>query len=267
MRCGICLTCRPWPWRTPWRNCCGIQSPHSGAPPAPRRCPLPGRGRRPASRRSRTLLRSWGAVQTAKAARPGADSVSVVVGLGEVGRPLLEVLKRAHRVEGVDLAARGISESVEFLHVCYPVEIDDFVGVTARYVERYRPQVVVIHSTVPVGTTRAVARAVAVPAVHSPVRGKHARMVEELTHYVKFIGAEQRSVAERVKAHFEAAGMKAKLLASAEATELAKLTETTYFGLLIAFAQDVNRMARSAGVSYDDVNSFYEEIAYLPRVR
>jgi len=206
-------------------------------------------------------------VQTSKAARPAGDSVSVVVGLGEVGRPLLEVLKRAHRVEGVDLPARDISESVEFLHVCYPVEIDDFVGVTARYVERYRPQVVVIHSTVPVGTTRAVARAVAVPAVHSPVRGKHARMVEELTHYVKFIGAEQRSVAERVKAHFEAAGMKAKLLASPEATELAKLTETTYFGLLIAFAQDVDRMARSARVSYDEVTSFYEEIGYLPRVR
>ena len=71
----------------------------------------------------------------------------------------------------------------------------------------------------------------------------------------------------RVKAHFEAAGMKAKLLASPEATELAKLTETTYFGLLIAFAQDVDRMARSARVSYDEVTSFYEEIGYLPRVR
>src|SRR5207249_6374775 len=136
------------------RNCCGIQSPHSGAPPAPRRCPLPGRGRRPASRRSRTLLRSWGAVQTAKAARPGAESVSVVLGLGEVGRPLLEVLKRAHRVEGVDLPARDISGPVEFLHVCYPAEIKEFAVITAGYVKRYRPEVVIIHSTVPVGTTR-----------------------------------------------------------------------------------------------------------------
>jgi len=190
----------------------------------------------------------------------------VVLGLGEVGRPLLEVLKRAHRVEGVDLPARDISGPVEFLHVCYPAEIKEFAAITAGYVKRYRPEVVIIHSTVPVGTTRAVGELVPVPVVHSPVRGKHARMMEELTHYVKFIGADRPVVGRRVAAHLEAAGMKTKVLASPEATELAKLTETTYLGLLIAFAQDVDRMGRAVGVSYSDVASFYDEIGYLPRV-
>ena len=205
-------------------------------------------------------------MQTTKAAGPTAESVSVVVGLGEVGRPLLDVLKRAHRVEGVDLPARDISGPVEFLHVCYPAEIKDFATITAGYVKRYRPEVVIIHSTVPVGTTRAVGELVPVPVVHSPVRGKHARMMEELTHYVKFIGADRPVVGRRVAAHLEAAGMKTKVLASPEATELAKLTETTYLGLLIAFAQDVDRMGRAVGVSYSDVASFYDEIGYLPRV-
>jgi len=205
-------------------------------------------------------------VQTTKAAGPAAESVSVVLGLGEVGRPLLEVLKRAHRVEGVDLPARDISGPVEFLHVCYPAEIKEFAAITAGYVKRYRPEVVIIHSTVPVGTTRAVGELVPVPVVHSPVRGKHARMMEELTHYVKFIGADRPVVGWRVAAHLEAAGMKTKVLASPEATELAKLTETTYLGLLIAFAQDVDRMGRAVGVSYSDVASFYDEIGYLPRV-
>jgi UDP-N-acetyl-D-mannosaminuronate dehydrogenase len=192
--------------------------------------------------------------------------VTVVVGLGEVGRPLLEVLKRAHPVEGVDLPARDMTAPVEFLHVCYPAEINDFAGITAGYVGRYRPEIVIIHSTVPVGTTRAVGALVPVPVVHSPVRGKHARMVEELTHYVKFIGTDRLDVGQRVAAHLEAAGMKTKVLSCPEATELAKLTETTYFGLLIAFAQDVDRMARAVGVSYDEVASFYQEIGYLPRV-
>ncbi len=205
-------------------------------------------------------------MQTTKAAGPAAESVSVVLGLGEVGRPLLEVLKRAHRVEGVDLPARDISGPVEFLHVCYPAEIKEFAAITAGYVKRYRPEVVIIHSTVPVGTTRAVGELVPVPVVHSPVRGKHARMMEELTHYVKFIGADRPVVGRRVAAHLEAAGMKTKVLASPEATELAKLTETTYLGLLIAFAQDVDRMGRAVGVSYSDVASFYDEIGYLPRV-
>ncbi len=35
--------------------------------------------------------------------------------------------------------------------------------------------------------------------------------------------------------------MKAKLLESPEASEIAKLTETTYFGLMIAWAQEIER--------------------------
>jgi UDP-N-acetyl-D-mannosaminuronate dehydrogenase len=194
-------------------------------------------------------------------------AVSVVLGLGEVGRPLAEVLGRSHRVEGVDLPARDVAGHVDFMHVCYPAEIVDFVGTTAGYVRRYAPEAVIIHSTVPVGTTERVQERVAVPVVHSPVRGKHVRMVSELTRYVKFFGTADDEVASRVERYFHAAGVRTQRLSSPRATELAKLAETTYLGLLIAFAQDVDRMARDVGVDYDEVASFYEEIEYLPRVR
>jgi UDP-N-acetyl-D-mannosaminuronate dehydrogenase len=200
-------------------------------------------------------------------AREQDPGVSVVIGLGEVGRPLLQVLERARRVEGVDLPARDVSGPVDLLHVCYPAEIADFVGVTAGYVKRYRPEIVVIHSTVPVGTTRAVQAVVPIPVVHSPVRGKHARMEEELLRYTKFIGTSDPTAAARVERYFQQAGMRTRWLESPEATELAKLTETTYFGLLIAFAQDVDRMARQVGAPYDAITSFYEEIGYLPATR
>lgn len=196
--------------------------------------------------------------------RLATDCVSIVVGLGEVGRPLLDVLARVHPMRGVDLEPENVSQTVDMLHVCYPVEIPNFVGVTAEYARRYRPAVIVIHSTVPVGTTNAVQTVVDMSVVHSPVRGKHARMAEELLHYVKFIGAKDDNAAERVQHHFQAAGMRTRRLPSPEATELAKLTETTYLGLLVAFAQDMNRMAQLAGVSYEDVVSFHKEIGYLP---
>ncbi|MFL5616659.1 MAG: hypothetical protein ACJ796_23540 [Gemmatimonadaceae bacterium] len=92
-------------------------------------------------------------------------------------------------------------------------------------------------------------------------------MAEELTHYVKFVGARDEAVASRIAGYFSRAGMKTRVLSSPEATELAKLTETTYFGVLIAFAQDVDRMSRQLGVPYDDVVTFYEEIGYLPRTK
>ena len=114
--------------------------------------------------------------------------MNLVIGLGEIGRPLMEVLRKAHRVEGIDLAPRDVPGPIDLMHVCYPGDIPDFAGETAKYVRRYKPSIVVIHSTVPVGTTRAVQALVPVPVVHSPVRGKHARMVEELVNYVKFVG-------------------------------------------------------------------------------
>jgi UDP-N-acetyl-D-mannosaminuronate dehydrogenase len=199
--------------------------------------------------------------------RESTETMSVVLGLGEVGRPLLEVLGRAHRVEGIDVPPRDVGGRVDFMHVCYPAEIADFVGTTEGYVRRYAPDVVIIHSTVPVGMTARVQERVAAPVVHSPVRGKHVRMVSELTRYVKFVGTADDAVAARVERYFQAAGMRTKRLSSPDATELAKLAETTYLGLLIAFAQDVDRMARETGVDYDELASFYEEIEYLPQVR
>ena len=67
--------------------------------------------------------------------------------------------------------------------------------------------------------------------------------------------------------HFESIGMRTRLLSEPEATELAKLTETTYFGLLIAWAQEVERYCGRLGQDYDEVASFFEEIRYLPPVK
>jgi len=92
-------------------------------------------------------------------------------------------------------------------------------------------------------------------------------MVEDLLKYVKFVGAMDRAAGESAVKHFQSLGMKTKLLSSPEATELAKLTETTYFGLIIAWAQEVERYCDQWGEDYDEVASFYEEIKYLPPVK
>ena len=193
---------------------------------------------------------------------------TVVVGLGEVGRPLLALLSDHHQVIGVDIvpASESIGK-VDVLHVCYPFEIKDFIGETARYVERFKPSLTVINSTVAVGTTRAIANKTGARLAHSPVRGKHVRMLEEMRKYRKFVGAMDSSIGSQAASHFESAGLKTKVLPSPEATELAKLTETTYFGVLIAWAQEVERHCDQAGQSYEDVISFYEEISFFPSTK
>ena len=92
-------------------------------------------------------------------------------------------------------------------------------------------------------------------------------MQEEMLHYTKFVGALDPESGQRAIEHFEGVGMKARLLASPEASEIAKLTETTYFGLLIAWAQEVERYCMKLGANYDEVVSFYEEIKFFPPVK
>jgi UDP-N-acetyl-D-mannosaminuronate dehydrogenase len=181
---------------------------------------------------------------------------------------VVELLSGHYQVTGVDVDPVAKPQAkVDVLHICFPFGIRDFVGESARYIELFRPALTIINSTVAIGTTRQIAQRTGTRVVHSPVRGKHARMLEELRAYTKFVGALESSSGQAAAEHFEKAGLNTKILSSPEASELAKLTETTYFGLLIAWAQEVERYCDRAGQSFEEVISFYEEIAYLPRTK
>lgn len=192
----------------------------------------------------------------------------VVIGLGEIGKPLFQIISEQHEALGVDLtlpAARP--ERPDFMHVCYPFQIPDFIGETARYIELFEPAVTIINSTVAVGTTRAIADRTGASVVNSPVRGKHAHMIDDLRRYTKFVGATDPGDAKLAAQHFQSLGLKAKILSSPEATELAKLTETTYFGVMIAWAQEVERYCDRSGQKYEEIISFYDEIGFFPPVK
>lgn len=191
-----------------------------------------------------------------------------VVGLGEIGKPILELVSKHNDAVGVDIAPLTERiEKMDFLHICYPFQIPDFVGETARYIGLFKPALTIINSTVAIGTTRAIANRTGVAVVNSPVRGKHVRMLQDLCHYTKFVGANDPTAGKTAAEHFESLGLRTKVLSSFEATELAKLTETTYFGLMIAWAQEIERHCDRLGASYDEVTSFYEEIKFFPPVK
>lgn len=196
----------------------------------------------------------------------GQDKVAVI-GLGEVGKPLFKLISKYHETVGVDISPVDRIKQVDVLHICYPFQIRDFVGETVRYIELFKPTLTIINSTVGVGTTRAIADQTCTAVVNSPVRGKHARMHDDMLVYTKFVGAMELVAGDQAAKHFESVGFRTKILSSPEATELAKLTETTYFGLMIAWAQEVERYCDQVGEDYEDVVSFYEEIKFFPPVK
>src|SRR5262245_42649239 len=121
----------------------------------------------------------------------------VVVGLGEVGKPLLQLISEHHHGVGVDITPPAEDpKGADVLHLCFPFQVKDFVGEGARYIDWVKPKLTIINSTVEVGTTRKLAEKTGTAVAYSPVRGKHARMLEDLRKYTKFIGATSRSAAE-----------------------------------------------------------------------
>ncbi len=200
--------------------------------------------------------------------REKEDSLSreivIVAGLGEVGRPLLRILSRSYDCRGIDVESLGVESPCSVLHVCYPFQINDFIATTVTYVDKYRPKLTIINSTVAVGTTREVQERVDSPVVYSPVRGKHAKMEEDMLRYQKFVAGIDSQATELANQHFVVAGFKTATFPSPEAGELSKLLETTWLGILVGWAQEVERMAAQCGASYDEVNAFIKEIDYLP---
>src|SRR5256886_16448428 len=122
----------------------------------------------------------------------------VIIGLGEVGKPLLEILKSRYQTFGVDINQPASISQCDVMHVCFPFQSGGFVRQVVEYIEQYRPALTVINSTVAPGTTRNIAVKSGTAVVHSPVRGKHVRMQQEMLHYVKFVGALDRSEERRV---------------------------------------------------------------------
>ena len=192
------------------------------------------------------------------------EAAVLVIGLGEIGGPLLEILREAHQAAGRDIEDRPFN-GVQVLHLCFPYT-SDFISSASRYVSLYEPEVVVVNSTVVPGTTREIEEKTGVPAVYSPVRGKHARMKDELRDYRKFVAGTLTHAVELVENHFAAAGITTQRMSVPEALELAKLLETTYFGVLVAWAQEMDRFAETVGADYWETTDFFQEIGFLPPV-
>lgn len=195
---------------------------------------------------------------------PRPSAAVLVVGLGEIGRPLLGILREAHDAAGRDVEDRPF-DGVHVLHLCFPYSTD-FVASAARYVSMYEPEVVIVNSTVIPGTTTEIQEKTGVPAVYSPVRGKHARMTDELRRYRKFVAGTSAEAVALVEDHLAAAGITTQRMSSPEALELAKLLETTYFGVLLAWAQEMDRFADAVDADYWETTAFLEEIDFLPPV-
>src|SRR5437016_14614504 len=112
-------------------------------------------------------------------------------------------MKSRHQTFGVDINQSASISQCDVMHICFPFQSGNFVAQVVEYIHQYRPALTVINSTVAPGTTRSIAAESGTAVVHSPIRGKHVRMQEEMLHYAKFIGALEVRSSHRPTEHVE----------------------------------------------------------------
>lgn len=187
---------------------------------------------------------------------------TIVIGAGEVGQAIIELEEDArHGVAVVDKKydSDPPQKKYKVMHVCIPFT-PQFISDVDMYIQTYSPSLVIVHSTVPVGTTEQLNPVTSI--VHSPVRGKHPNLAKSLRAFHKYVGGPNPACISAI-AYMRELGVKSTYIGDYKATELAKLLDTTYYGWCIAFAERASELCSKYGVDYDfvytDWNQTYNE--------
>lgn len=168
----------------------------------------------------------------------------LVVGLGEIGYALQNILKS----DWVDIKDGDFTiRSYEFMHICIPYssKFDDLV---LQYQKIFTPRYTVIHSTVPVGTSRRLG------ALHSPVRGIHPNIEKGLRTFEKYVGGYGSGV---VAGELIFKGIPAIAIENQEDAEASKLWDTTQYGVMILLNRYIKRWCDKMGVNFELVYTRY----------
>lgn len=170
----------------------------------------------------------------------------LVIGLGETGRPLYEILKEAYPdTHGADIKT-GLTAAfdVTVMNICFPYS-ENFVEEVKNYQGIYKPKLTIIHSTVPIGTTSQIPN-----AVHSPILGRHDNMKQSIKSFTKWVGGKK---AAEASIYLSGADIQCNYVETSEETEALKLMCLAKYGMSIAFAGYQKEICDKYGIDYADV--------------
>lgn len=186
---------------------------------------------------------------------------SLIVGMGEVGRALLNVLSPAHECATYDAADGPIDKNhfrpIEVLNICFPYS-EFFVEVVRMYAVTTGARLVIVHSTVPVGTTRKIQGGLDCVVVHSPVHGRHPDLSEGIRTFVKYVGGVTNLCSKMAQYYLSIAGISCRIVANPETSELSKLACTSQTAVGVLMMQEIHRLCEESGADFSEVYGWNE---------
>ena len=194
------------------------------------------------------------------------EKTVVVAGCGEIGKPIYQLCCGGFAQVIAEDPGVGEPEAAKYpvaaLMVAIPGSLPKFVEIVDGYVKKYDPEVILISSsTVPGFTGKLVEQFGLDKIVHTQVHGKHHgdRMRRDMLRYPKFVATSSDIAFERAREVLVAMGHPPEnihRLSSPLAGEMCKLLATTFFGYLIAWTQEMERLSDKCGISFEELMGF-----------
>lgn len=166
-------------------------------------------------------------------------SKSLIIGYGEVGKGLHKVLGD---VFIYDLRLEKPKGDFDVLHIAFPYS-QYFIRDVKKYQKEFKAKLTIIHSSVPVGTSRAC------NAVHSPIRGVHPFLDKGIRTFVKYFGGKN---ADKAALLFKDI-CPTQCVKRSEDTEALKLLDTTQYGWLIVLEKLIYQWCKDNKIDFDTV--------------
>lgn len=177
-----------------------------------------------------------------------------IIGYGEIGQALDSVYTEKGFVPLIkDLDRDDGLKGVDVLNICIPYSMK-FEEEVLVYIDKIKPKLTIIHSTVNPGTTRSIGTLF--PSVcHSPVRGVHPNLAEGIKTFVKAFGGDGAVPASQHFTHD--LGVECEVYETSVTTEVAKLLDTSYYGVCIAWHDYAKKLCDEYQVDFDEAQTHY----------
>lgn len=179
-----------------------------------------------------------------------------IFGVGEVGKALLDLYKENDfDVIEKDKFTNFKFKNIDILNICIPYN-EIFCDIVLREINDAKPKLTIIHSTIPIGTTRKIQENTKYKVIHSPVIGSHPFLKKNLKTFVKHFSYSNKKCLKLANSHFKKLKIKTKSINLFEATEAAKLMCTGYYGVCIAWHDYMKRVCDQNKIDFSFIKEW-----------
>ena len=187
---------------------------------------------------------------------------SLIIGLGEIGKSVKEVIEPFDKVSTYDINQENFkTPQIDVMHICFPYDEATFEKSVQDYITKYEPKHVIVWSTVQIGTCKRLG------ITHTPVEGRHPKLAESIRKMRRWVGSCDEDELRFFIKYFEDRAFTVNGVSNSDFTEFLKLRSTSKYGINLVWTDYEKSVADSLKMDFTllkdfdtDYNDLYQEL-------